>query len=57
MAATARPRQNKKASVGNRLLFREPPTPTAARALLKLQFSAEDIERMHALSAKAALAH
>ena len=29
------------------------PTPTAARALLKLQFSADDVRRMHELSAKA----
>jgi hypothetical protein len=29
------------------------PTPTAARALLKLQFSPDDVRRMHELSAKA----
>jgi hypothetical protein len=29
------------------------PTPTAARALLRLQFAAADVERMRALSAKA----
>jgi hypothetical protein len=31
----------------------EDPTPTAAKALLKLRFSAVDRERMHELAAKA----
>lgn len=33
--------------------LKQEPTPAAARALLKLQFSAQDTERMHELSAKA----
>jgi hypothetical protein len=45
--------RRKASSVWDRLLFSETPTPTAARALLKLQFSTQDIERMHELSAKA----
>jgi hypothetical protein len=33
--------------------FEEQPSPTAARALLKLRFSEADQQRMHELSAKA----
>lgn len=33
--------------------LKDDPTPTAARALLKLQFSPDDVRRMHELSAKA----
>jgi hypothetical protein len=35
------------------LRFEKDPSPTAARELLRLQFSEDDHERMHQLSAKA----
>lgn len=41
------------AAIWERVLqLNEDPTPTAARALLKLQFSPDDVRRMHELSAK-----
>ena len=45
---------NKDLAIWERTLMLEgEPTPTAARALLKLQFSAADVQRMRELSAKA----
>jgi hypothetical protein len=42
------------AAIWDRVIqMNQDPTPTAARALLKLQFSPNDVERMHELSAKA----
>jgi hypothetical protein len=52
MPTTIKP-PGRKVRSWNQFSFREPPSPTAARALLKLQFSTDDIERMHELSAKA----
>lgn len=45
---------NDDAAIWERVIgFQEEPSPTAARALLKLQFADEDRRRMHELSAKA----
>jgi hypothetical protein len=52
MPTTIKP-SRKKLSVWDRLLFSELPSPTAARALLKLQFSEDHVHRMEELSAKA----
>jgi hypothetical protein len=44
----------KSAAIWERVIqMKDDPTPTAARALLKLQFSPDDVHRMHDLSAKA----
>ena len=44
----------KSTNIWDRVLqLNQDPTPTAARALLKLQFSPDDVQRMHDLSAKA----
>ena len=53
MATKSTPRAARTSAWDGVLRFAEEPSPTAARALLKLAFSAKDRERMSELSAKA----